>query len=141
MKKTIENNKLIAEFMGLPTRISKGTTYYGICDEISEMQSIGEWAGISVIENEDTPEEKTLYGQSIDELKYHTSWDWLIPVVEKIEKQLDENNYHLIVKIENTYCSILKEDGEEIIGFAEKNKLEATYKAVAEFIKWYNKNK
>ena len=46
---------------------------------------------------------------------YHTSWDWLMPVVEKIY-QLDSNA--------NFFGSI---------------NLEATYKEVVEFIKAHNK--
>ena len=50
----------------------------------------------------------------LDELKYHKSWDWLMPVVEKI--------YSLDAHID----------------FFRVINLEATYKAVVEFIKQYN---
>lgn len=48
------------------------------------------------------------------QLKYHSSWDWLMPVVEKI--------YSLDADID----------------FFRVVNLEATYKSVVEFIKEYN---
>ena len=57
----MNNNKLIAEFMGLS--IKEGVCYYTDADDMFPM-------GIEVEE---------------PYLPYHTSWDWLMPVVEKIE--------------------------------------------------------
>lgn len=75
-------------------------------------------------------------------LKFHISWDWLMPVVEKIETL----NY--IVKIHQNICIIqacIMGDrtviSKQISNYMESNtKLSNTYKAVVEFIKWYNKN-
>ena len=69
---------------------------------------------------------------------YHTSWDWLMPIVERIETFgfefiISENR----VKIKhNTDHSI-----EELFFHAETigSKLNTTYKAVVEFIKEFNK--
>ena len=72
-------------------------------------------------------------------LKYHSSWDWLMPVVEKIEGEP-----HLCkVIIETNYCRVERNSGEHILTMGSQNltKKEATYKAVVEFIKWYNKQK
>ena len=30
----------------------------------------------------------------LDELKFHTSWDWLMPVLKKINLQLNPDNYN-----------------------------------------------
>jgi hypothetical protein len=51
-------------------------------------------------------------------LKYHTSWDWLMPVVEKILK---------------------KEGGPQYICISANDSIHQLYKAVVEFIKQYNK--
>ena len=65
------------------------------------------------------------------EYKYHTSWDWLMPVVQKIESL----GYVFIIQggkaeygemISETRC------------FIAEDKLSSTYKAVVEFIKEYN---
>lgn len=109
----LENNKLIAEFMGI---------VYPMLDNVI------------VIDNVVTKE---------DDLQYHKSWDWLMPVVEKIEATLDDDGYGNNVLIETSSCTILSgNDGSVVIGFTEGiTKREATYQAVVEFIKWYNKNK
>lgn len=74
----------------------------------------------------------------INESKYHTSWDWLMPVVEKINKT--KNKYGSTdVIIYRMTCHV--NDPEQIIVEATgKNMMEATYKAVVEFIKWHNAN-
>jgi hypothetical protein len=64
--KTIEqNNIMIAEFMGY---IDNGCSEEGFL--------------INPI---------TKYDEDIESLEYHSSWDWLMPVVEKIEGFEDEN--------------------------------------------------
>jgi hypothetical protein len=89
-----------------------------------------------------------LYGQldyctdmafPFDDLHFHESWDWLMPVVEKIESL----GYELIIaesrcKINhNTDHSIEEVINIDIIG----SKIEATYQVVVEFINEYNLNK
>lgn len=84
---------------------------------------------------------------SADSLLFNSSWDWLMPVVEKIEK--DRN----CIIIDGTSCHIDSNDGQ----YSETNcctmnnrfetdkdtesKIESTWMAVVEFINWYNKNK
>tara|TARA_R110000782_G_scaffold255356_1_gene344128 strand:+ start:1281 stop:1583 length:303 start_codon:yes stop_codon:yes gene_type:complete len=85
-----DNNKLIAEFMGLS--IKEGVCYYTDADDMFPM-------GIEVEE---------------PYLPYHTSWDWLMPVIEKIENDgldphgmidnsLRKNNQKRWRSIEDTY--------------------------------------
>jgi hypothetical protein len=108
---TTENNKLIAEFMG--------------------------------------------YDRGVSELMgYDTSWDWLMPVVEKIESLgvkfwVKGNTCRVYINRELAELDSNVEwngistefEGFFFIYFEEKTKKEATYKAVVEFIKWYNENK
>ncbi len=59
------------------------------------------------------------------QLKYHLSWDWLMPVVQKIGDEyyntpFDETYSHLTEQYENIWT------------------LEDTYRAVVEFINNYN---
>ncbi len=105
---TLKNNKLIAEFMGVnPTISGDEITYemYGVIDCI-----------------EDGVDEQHFFLE--EQLLFHTSWDWLIPVVEKILNKSD--NDELIER----FC-------------ANTNHLnhDATYKAVVEFVKMYNTKK
>ena len=71
-----------------------------------------------------------------DDLCYHQSFDWLIPVVEKIESL--ENYYVEIVKKSCYIYDIYKFDDKHQDAFIiedGKTKLEAVYKAVVKFIK------
>lgn len=85
------------------------------------------------------------------ELKYNYSWDWLMPVIEKIES-LWIGHSQPRCKIEGTYCQIshsggyyaknsnLKKDNQ-LGGECYPNnytKLENTYRMVVEFIQWHN---
>jgi hypothetical protein len=88
-------------------------------------------------------------------LKYHTSWDWLMPVVEKIETPMFDKNGQFIsrtgadVQILYKACIIEYEPDEESgdpceetkIQVSGETKLEAVYNAVYQFITWYNQQK
>ena len=77
-------------------------------------------------------------------LKFHKSWDWLMPVVEKIESEFCSSNIHYYS------AGMMKQEYVvEFLGYNidydnsqyDKSKIKAVYKAVIKFIKWYNKNK
>lgn len=74
-----------------------------------------------------------------NELKYSTSWDWLIPVVEKIE-----SIEHVIIDIfkEATKVKYYKNDIQEwtTTQWDAESKISHVYKACIEFIKHYNSN-
>lgn len=71
----------------------------------------------------------------IEDAKYHKSWDWLMPVIEEIE-----NDYSCSVSITYDECYITNERQTFEKSFQGKTKLEACYKGVVSFIKYYNKN-
>ena len=70
----------------------------------------------------------------LEPLLFHKSWDWLMPVVEKIESM----GYS--VKIIEDWCEIIGEDYDKVADFGG-GKLISVYAAIVEFIKWYNKNR
>ena len=109
-----ENNKLIAEFMGIES----------FKDSLASLND----GKINI--------SKDVYEQA----KYHTSWDWLIPVVEKIKqyclyKVEDVGSDYKVVFIDN---SGYNPSEQKMFMFSDKDYKKATYKAVVEFIKWYN---
>jgi len=78
-------------------------------------------------------------------LQYHTSWDWLMPVVEKIEEiAIDDDNltvkeHRYQVDMSYTQCSIYDHVRDGVIASADMGtKLSSTHRAVIEFIKEYN---
>ena len=74
------------------------------------------------------------------EMLFDTDWNWLMVVVEKIENMEDENrcskyNFEMV----QTFVEIIDNNNSDTIVEIDKNtKIQATYKAVVEFIKWYN---
>ena len=80
--------------------------------------------GFEVLYNEKTCE-------VLDKLKYHTDWNWLMQVVENIE------SLGIVVEIRENVCYIETSQGN-YTSELEETKIQATYKAVVEFIKWYN---
>lgn len=76
-------------------------------------------------------------------LKYHSSWDWLMPVVEKIEKcTWPVNLYTQIYGDDGHYgCKITSNnwpEGDGINAHDMTSKIEVVWQAVIQFIQWYN---
>ena len=65
-------------------------------------------------------------------LKYHTSWDWLMPVVEKIKILVMEDDS------DELYNS---EEWDNITHTLVQIEIKSVYQAVVEFINEYNKTK
>jgi len=91
----MKNNKLIAEFMELPTEVSKA----GLLNYYHREYNSGTW-----------------YEEH--ELSYNVSWDWLMPVIEKIE-QVNEGVPH------------------QLLYFSLFSSIDEAYQAVIEFIENY----
>ena len=92
----LENNKLIAEFMGYNAYEYRGHTMF-IFDEDNHRTEL--------------------------DLHYHTSWAWLMPVVQKCYKIENEEGFDNLVDAVSTLD------------------MYNTYEAVVEFVKQQNKNK
>lgn len=141
-----EKNKLIAEFMGLKvsaiTKIVNGTRqqgYYLLTEDLILLREHEEVIGgecVDILSEADyaLPEE----------MRYNTSWDWLMPVVEKIESLrgfTKVNGYFILDSIGN-YSRFILDDGTRIFeSEIASTKLYSVFKAVIEFIEWYNENK
>ena len=111
MENIIENNKLIAEFLGFElTTDSISILYYTEDRGLKQLP------------------------------KFHSNWNWLMSVVEKIENLQDENNCAIYnVQIEQSFTEIIDNHTSETIVEVDSNsKIEAVYQSCVEFIKWYN---
>lgn len=116
--KTTESNKLIAEFMGWTFHPEERET------------------ALEYIENTWSPPNSSKIFLP-REWKFHKSWDWLMPVVEKIQEKEGQVRTTMKHPLYNKPYLVLFKNGE---GWG-KTELEAIYNAVIEFIKWYNKEK
>lgn len=87
---------------------------------------------------------------SYENLLFHKSWDWLIPVFEKIkyiednqEEFFGEDYYIISFEIDLLNGVDIKIDKKRIFmqtAFGEGQLIDALHGGVIEFIKWYNKN-
>lgn len=86
------------------------------------------------------------------QLKYHSSWDWLMPVIEKIEELsflttikyrncADEGKYHEIIISKNHWVFGESLQSLEQIENAETySKIQAVWNGVVNFIEKYNED-
>ena len=124
----IKNNELIAKFMGYEkTSSDKNFTFY----EHPE--------GKGIIIQSDYDYERFTTHNLIESrgFLFHRNWQWLMLAIEKIENLKNKTYF---VKIHTGGCFIhplndTKKYKAKVYG---ANKLETTYKAVVEFIEWYN---
>ena len=133
MEKIVESNRIIAEFMELP---AKPLGYY---ENIWNQSVIREIDGSARIASLFKPEQ----------MGYHTSWSWLMPVIEKIETLVFNKDcgdgvsvsFRYVVEIKSTYCCIEADNTLTTYqGFRtfDDNKLSSTYISVLKFLRWYN---
>lgn len=76
----------------------------------------------------------------VSELAYHSSWDWLMPVVEKINA-MDNREYDVIIW--RSDCHINNREQvliESSILRGNMTLIETVWGCIVEFIKWYNQN-
>jgi hypothetical protein len=117
----------------------------------TDNELIAEFRGLPRTGEPDSKSFVTRKGNThLNSLEYHTSWDWLMPVVEKIQDvEIVKNRVKRTaanVQIFYKACFIEyspdeesgDDNGEFKIQTKGDTKLEAVYKAVVEFIKWYN---
>ena len=141
---TIENNKLIAEFLEweksnwfVPSKGFEIRRKYDLelpnklkLYKEEEIQIEGEWGYA------DVEQERCFF----EDLLFHSDWNWLMEVVEKIES-IEYGIYQVDILQEG--CKILERCRlliDKRVGKLESDttKIESVYLACVEFIKWYN---
>ena len=117
-EKILEGNKIIAEFMQYSDIDCHECKHSGVCNHLQ--------CGLSTQEK-------------IEQFKFHSSYDWIMPVVEKIEQLLFPNDVFYNIHILGGCCvCIISSDMDELGQYSEPTKILTVFKAVVEFIKWYN---
>lgn len=126
-----ESNESIAMFMGFLKAKPQKFRFAGLFGkkEAAYQKNVGHW--------------KPYF--SIDFFKYHSSWDWLMPVIEKISKiQVDWENASISdTYYPRTFGMLNPENGRPMVRMnahplhEADTLIEATYLAVVDFIKSY----
>lgn len=161
----LEGNKLIAEFMGFPKvkpmskwdydrSLDNATTTVGLVvnevinNQVSFHQKMPYKSyDINYFDGNTFWPEGFKNSHHAPCRKYSEQWQWLMPVVEKIEKDTSASIYHrFTVVIADVYCHIKchekgKQDGvlyQTPYGTTPESKISEVWQAVIQFIQWYN---
>jgi len=110
---TAEGNKIIARFMGKDVMV----TYSD-----ASGKNWNSMVGIGSMDKYD----KVF-------LQYHESWDWLMPVVDKIQKMNLREDFSLFDF--DQYCGV---DRYFLFDLKIYSQLETVWLSVIQFIQWYN---
>lgn len=114
----MKDNKLIAEFMGFKI-LRSYPDQNEVCYEINGFCTKTTDVGSYIVENT-----KIL----LTETKFHSSWDWLMQVVQKMWK------------VTGHRCLFYQDVGDDTTLYGEGNSnIEEVYNLVVNFIHWYNK--
>ena len=73
-----------------------------------------------------------------DELKFHSDWNWIIEVVEVIEKLGYYTKNECIRNVNYFNIYELKNNEETFYGSGNNSKKEAVVQAIYQFLKWHN---
>lgn len=134
MKNTVENNKLLAEFLEFEkVKFLNGCYTFIIPDYLSH----GEYKNLTLEDN------KEVVAWDVENLIFHKDWNWLMKVVEKIHSM---QSYGVLINPNGTY---IQDEDDKVICMTFKNEevngeiisssnIEATFNCCVEFVNWYN---
>ena len=128
MENIIENNKIIAEFLEW---------------EFDDLSETFETPFLKLVEPQAFGDEQFSCKLQDFELEFHSDWNWLMKVVEKIHSM---QSYGVLINPNGTY---IQDEDDKVICMTFKNEevngeiisssnIEATFNCCAEFVKWYN---
>jgi hypothetical protein len=125
--KPITDNELIAEFMGVKETKDSFISYGHDAPCWYTTNGLLRSSTFTV------PNKS--FSEFVHESRYHLSWDWLMPVVEKI---IQIKGSHFIY--DHTVLEIFMY-GKRIVRIGDATMIGNYYNGVVEFIKWYNTQK
>lgn len=132
-----QNNKLIAEFMGTPVKLFKEDDYTYTSFLGNKCYASFD-CELAIIDN---------VPYAAKDLCYHTSWDWLMPVIEKIGLDIFEENINELGDFDHCYprtFGMMNKEKEYMFRFnryslhSDKKLINAAYCAVVEYIQSLN---
>ena len=118
----MKENKLISEFMGFPKE----------ADAVDD-RTIAYYVGESILRTDNTDNENSYDVFHPDDMQFHKSWDWLMPVVEKIE------TLGYWFNRTDGDVTIVDDNGDIVVNTPNSDGgIDIYHKAVVEFINEYN---
>lgn len=131
-----ENNKIIAEFLDW---------------EFDDLSETFETPFLKLVKLQAFGDEQFSCKLKSFELEFHSDWNWLMEVVEKIESIKDSYHGRFGVYISSNSCTIQSTNFKPHKPISNRphyydnvvlnTKIESTYNAIIRFINFYNKNK
>jgi hypothetical protein len=112
----IESNKIIAEFDGWEKRLSEKGAH----------SKTALWYKV----------DSGYAAFDLSAMKYHSSWDWLMPVIENIVL-LEESEFNYDAE----GMSQLRMSKLQFKALSITNSIDIIFNSVVAFCKWYNQNK
>ncbi len=95
---------------------------------------INDFMGSTIEIHQDDVKDIPLAFLKLEDMKFHLAWKWLMPVVIRIEDDMDHS-----VRIEGKTCRIRVDDNHVIESEAD-TKMEAVWRAIVDFLKWNKEN-
>lgn len=95
---------------------------------------ISQFMGSTIKINQDDVKDIPLAFLKLEDMKFHLAWKWLMPVVIKIEDDLEHS-----ITIKNKTCIVTVDEDTKFESEAQ-TKMEAVWKAVVQFLKWNKEN-
>lgn len=132
-KEIVDGNKLIAEFMGFKKRTDLHTR--GALFMQAPAPDGVTYSPCYIVDKADDPHDEFL------ELKYNSSWDWLMPVIEKITK-IEDGKFSVDISSVGMWACFIKRDDvfeKNIVDYGGFTPIIMNaFKSVVGFIEWYN---
>ena len=124
----LEDNKIIAEFLDW---------------EFDDLSETFETPFLKLVDPHAFGDEQFSCKLQDFELEFHSDWNWLMKVIEKIHSM---QSYGVLINPNGTY---IQDEDDKVICMTFKNEevngeiisssnIEATFNCCAEFVKWYN---
>ncbi len=105
-KDTSEKNKLIAEFMEFPTQT-----------DVVDDRTLAYYVAESVMNTDKFENENDSGVFHTDDMQFHTSWDWLVPVLKKANEIISDNQKGLWRMLTHPFEYEIKDVHEQVVDF------------------------
>lgn len=146
MKEKEDFNKLCADFLNWKPCLTHEFDRYGYCQTVDGYITKFN----NIISNAQLIEyNSSIYEYSISDLQFHSDWNWIMLVVENIEKlpnlsvyfrKTSIGEYDIEISIEFPTYNIFKKN-DKTFSSSGSNKKDVLVETIYQFLVWYKENK